>query len=343
MNRYKNFKAANIFLFILIFMNFGDKAKSQIIQFSQFYSNPTIISPSFTGLIPGSRIAINYRDQWPSLPGSFTTTALTYDHYFDNLHSGFGLSIIRDQAGAGPLANTSFGALYSFDFNINREWHLRPGIKFGYAQRTLDFQRLTLGDQLVLDGDNNETSIEVPPDDIKPYLDATASVIAYNEVFWGGVTFDHLMRPNESLKGEITRKPLLFYLYGGYKIPLGPRRSRFEESVRFAFNYRIQQKFDQLDVGFYYTKEPLVLGAWFRGIPLITEESGYKYEEIDALVLLIGYKIGNFSLGYSYDFTISQLMTHSGGSHEISLVYEFNRDLRLERRRKRMPIPCPRF
>ena len=63
---------------------------------------------------------------------------------------------------------------------------------------------------------------------------------------------------------------------------------------------------------------------WYRGIPGL---KAYKkgYGNNDALVGLIGYRIDDLSFGYSYDITISKLaVITSLGSHEISLVYEFN-------------------
>ena len=51
-----------------------------------------------------------------------------------------------------------------------------------------------------------------------------------------------------------------------------------------------------------------------------------------------------FEFGYSYDFTISELSTSSGGAHEISLIYEFGLAPRPKQvKRKYKMIPCPTF
>jgi len=48
-------------------------------------------------------------------------------------------------------------------------------------------------------------------------------------------------------------------------------------------------------------------------------------------------------IGYSYDFTISNLIGSTGGAHEISIVYEFN-NLSIGQLKKRIrAIPCPEF
>ena len=56
--------------------------------------------------------------------------------------------------------------------------------------------------------------------------------------------------------------------------------------------------------------------------------------------ILVGYKIEQFSVGYSYDFTINKLLTSTGGAHEIALIYEFTNK---RKKRKRHMIPCPEF
>jgi hypothetical protein len=63
----------------------------------------------------------------------------------------------------------------------------------------------------------------------------------------------------------------------------------------------------------------------------------------DAVIGLIGIKTEQLHIGYSYDFTISNLVSSTGGAHEISLVYEFN-SFSLGQQRKRIrAIPCPEF
>ena len=104
--------------------------------------------------------------------------------------------------------------------------------------------------------------------------------------------------------------------------------------------YKVQKQYDQLDLGAYWNHDPFTLGLWFRGMPVISKES---LEKIDAVIVLVGYKIAYISFGYSYDFTISKLISSTGGFHEIFLIYEFNQDAALKRKRKRVTISCPKF
>jgi hypothetical protein len=99
-----------------------------------------------------------------------------------------------------------------------------------------------------------------------------------------------------------------------------------------------------LDLGFYYTYQPLVIGAWYRGIPGL---KGYEpgYGNNDAIIALIGFRNKQgFRFGYSYDLTISRLISNTAGSHEISLSYEWaSPNAKPVRNRRRFLVPCAKF
>jgi hypothetical protein len=99
-----------------------------------------------------------------------------------------------------------------------------------------------------------------------------------------------------------------------------------------------------MDLGVYYTAEPMVLGLWYRGVPYKNVE-GYVNNE--SIVLLLGFtRIGAkeaLNIGYSYDYTISKLGAGSGGAHEFSLVYTWPMRNPRKPPRDKMIIPCPDF
>ncbi|MEQ9166217.1 MAG: type IX secretion system membrane protein PorP/SprF, partial [Fulvivirga sp.] len=69
-----------------------------------------------------------------------------------------------------------------------------------------------------------------------------------------------------------------------------------------------------------------------------------KQVQNDALVFSLALLFNAFQVGYSYDFTISELSTAAGGAHEISLIYEFvAKPFRRGVKRKNKLIPCPTF
>ena len=304
-------------------------------QFSQFYSVPLYLAPSLAGATQQHRIATTYRNQWPGLPGAFVTYAFSYDHYFANFNSGLGLLIMRDVAGSGDLSTTNVGVLYSYDIKINDFWHIRPGIQVLYTQRGLNFSKLLWGDQLSPSGIT--PTIEVPSLNNKGDIDASLSLMVYSDRAWAGATVDHLFRPNYSLYGDDGQRwPMKFSAFGGYQVVRKGRLLKpVDESLSVAALFRYQDLITQLDLGLYWYKNPLVFGLWYRGLPIINNEN-----RGDAIIFLVGYKIEQFSVGYSYDFTINKLLTSTGGAHEIALIYEFTTT---RKKTKRHMVPCPEF
>jgi hypothetical protein len=102
------------------------------------------------------------------------------------------------------------------------------------------------------------------------------------------------------------------------------------------------KSFSQLDLGVNYHIDPVSVGLWYRGKPF--EKTVVNSIAQDALILTLGLYFKQLSVGYSYDFTISEMETASGGAHEISLVWEFSsKPSNRSSKKKYKLIPCPTF
>lgn len=331
---------------IILLIAFSFTAKSQYIQFSQYYATPTVLAPSFTGAVEKSRVNFNYRDQWGKIANSiFVTYAAGYDIHVQNVNSGFGVLLIKDQAGAGNLSRTEIGASYSWytQLDRNKKIFFRPGVQFKLSQRSIDFYALTFGDQIGSDGTIAPQSIQPYPADVKKTsVDAASSILFYSPDFWAGITVDHLFRPTDAFYDPTYRVPIKYSVFGGYKFKLGGSSygHRSASSIQDWFfvsaYYRLQSVSSQMDIGGYWSHEPFTLGIWLRGLPYLNIE---RTVNIDAVIFLVSYKIFNFQIGYSYDFTVSPLLSKTGGSHEISVSYKFN--TRLKSKPRYGPLPCP--
>jgi len=310
-------------------------ASGQDPHFTQFYANPLYLAPSFAGAIQSDRISAVYRNQWASLPGSYVTYSFSYDHYFDNFNSGLGVLLVRDVAGSGDLALTNAGVQYSYDIMLNNLWHVRPGIHFNYTQMGIDYFKLTWNDQLTSSGSGG-SSIMQPGEDVVGDIDVSTSALAYSEKYWFGFAVDHLLTPNYGFWNNDADLNMKFSVFGGAQvIKRGHLFNPIDESLSLAFLFKHQYIYNQLDLGVYWYKAPLMLGVWYRGIPILGMDP-----RGDALAFLVGYKMDDIRVGYSYDFTISNLVSSTGGAHEISLSYEFSTT---RAKKKHRMVPCPEF
>lgn len=324
-----------IYLFMLTFILVVD-TYGQDPTFSQFYANPLYLAPSFAGATDEYRFSINYRNQWPSIPGVFHTYSIGFDKAMPNFNSGIGILATYDVAGSGDLSTTNIGLLYSYDFNITKDWHIRPGVTFKFYYLGLNIYKLVFNSQIT--GSGTTPPVSPPPFDNVADVDFAASTLVYNDNIWGGFTLDHLFTPKQSFYGDESKLPVKFNLFGGVRIIGHTRlRTKLIEALSIATNFQTQGRFYQTDIGVYYLKSPLIFGLWYRGIPFMTSQAG------DAVIGLIGIKTDNLHIGYSYDFTISNLISSTGGAHEISIVYEFSTFNLGTMRRRMRAIPCPEF
>lgn len=323
---------------ILTLLLLAVAAHPQDPQFTQFYASPLYLAPSYAGGTPGQRVVANYRNQWSFVPGTFQTFSISYDHNFPAFKSGLGMLLLGDVAGDGRMGTTMAGIMYSYDITPHPDFHIRPGIGFYFVQHSIDYARLIFGDQLIHDHTSDlpmPPSVQSPGNPTVRDIDVSTSLLAYSDNLWLGATWDHMLRPDRTFYGDDARTPYKVSVYGGARIVLrGIILRPVEESITTAFNLKWQGQSTQLDLGLYWFREPFLFGTWYRGIPLRG-----KYPGSDAVAFLFGYRHDDFSVAYSYDFTVSRLGIASGGSHEIALIYTF----KVETRRRYRQIPCPTF
>ena len=334
------------YILLIIILLFTFKVIAQDSRYSQFYAAPLYVNPGFTGATVEHRFSMNYRHQWPNIPGAFDAYNASYDYNAAAINSGFGLILNREDNGSFGLTTNSVSFSYAYRFRLNRKTYLSPGLKLGYVSRGVDFDRLVFNDQLE---SNSSTTLDVDAfaQERVSYEDINFGILLYSENYWVGGSANHLTQPNQTLLGDgsISKLPVKYTFQGGYKFKLASSTVKrlSAKDITVAAHYEFQSQYDQLDIGAYYNHEPFVFGFWYRGIPLVK-----RYEETylnnDALIVLIGYSVPdrNLRFGYSYDITISKLASNTAGAHEISMVYEFASQKK-KRRSRKFIVPCAKF
>ncbi len=314
---------------------------SQDQQFTQFYAVPTAVSPAFAGASIQNRLSAQYRNQWAAIPGGFSAFNMSFDQFMPNINSGMGLLVNYDKAGTGALRTTAVSFQYAYEARIKRNWFFRPALQFGYVTKNIDFDKLTFYDQMIRDG--SQPSLEQGT--IRPvnYFDMGAGLLTYGPKFWFGLSAFHNNSPDQSFyntnESPLARK---ISAHGGLRIRVkGNSLTRLDHYMVLAANYLSQQQFDQLDFGFYYEFSPIILGVWYRGLPM--KSNGYGYANHDAVAVLLGFQASRYKFGYSYDITVSKLgIGSSAGSHELSLVYQWS-SKHNNRSKKIRIMPCAKF
>lgn len=331
--------------FIYTFCLLNLALSGQDLQYSQYYNAPLFLNPAFAGTADNSRAVFDYRNQWPGLNRPYNTLSFSFDHRIEPINSGVGLIVTRDAQGAGKLNATQIGGIYSYMVPINKSWTFIPAIQVSWVNRSYGYQNLLFGDQI---DPNNPSSTSASQDVFASnrkinYLDFTTGGVLFSDNFWFGVSLNHLNRPDQSFSNNKSdRLPLKSTVNVGYKFYFDdPNQPNYRErSIIPTLLYKTQGKFDQLDVGLYSIYDPIMIGFWYRGIPM--KKYAPQYTNNDALIFLLGIHVAGLTVSYSYDLTISTLAKYSGGAHEIALVYKWKYPYRKKRRIMKR-LPCPSF
>lgn len=332
---------------LLLFTSFNSWAQDP--QFSQYYLAPLLLNPALTGTGECYRAGVNGRTQWTGLPTrSFNTVSVFADLNYPDVRGGFGLLLLHDDIGTPKLSSNEVSGFYAFHVPISSYFDIRFGIQGTFVSRSLDYSQLIFEDQFSGTTLTQPTTADqVTTGDRVRYGDVSAGTVIYGEHrYWLGFAAHHLTRPEQSFYIPESRLPIKYSIHGGYNFYLKHSRYQKEEDwprIVPSFLYKAEVKFDQLDVGVYYIKDPILLGIWYRGIA-VKEHEGIRNN--DALIFQAGIRHLSYVIAYSFDLTTSRLgIVNTKGSHELTIVYNFCLGWP---HRKKPPhrvreLPCPDF
>lgn len=290
---------------LLLVVTLTSELKAQDPQFTQFYANPLYLNPAFAGNIRCPRICLNYRNQWPNLPGTYVTYSASYDQHVDAINGGLGLIVTQDNQARGTLNTTQASLIYSYLLTPTRNFSLKFGLQAGFFQKSLDRNKLNFGDMIDSRRGFVWNTNEQIPSVTKTNMDFSAGVLGYSKRYFVGAAFHHITQPEEGLQGN-SKMPLKITAHAGAMIPLEKGSESF---ISPNILFQQQQNFTQLNLGIYVIRGMFVGGLWYRNS--------------DAVIVLLGIQTDHMKIGYSYDVTVSKLSNNTAGSHEVSVQFNF--------------------
>jgi len=295
----------------------------QEIMYSQYMYNMININPAFAGNSVNDNITALYRKQWVNVAGSPTTYSVSWDRGMNenddddlglvqksNLPVGYGLQIYKDQLGI----ETSQGiqAFYSFRIRFN-ESVLSLGLSGGVMNYRALFSQVstvTGGDPLF----QEDVSVIVPTSGV--------GVLYSTRNWYVGLSAPSLLQTKIlDIKQQIVNgSNTHYFLNGGYVFKVSNdlmlKPSLMLKSIN-AINL-------QYDINF---------NAWIQN----SVGLGVSYRSNDALVGMFSIMATpQITIGYAYDYLISNMTHFSTGSHELILNYQFNKT-------KKSHILSPRY
>jgi type IX secretion system PorP/SprF family membrane protein len=299
----------------------------QAVEMSQYWSAPLYVNPALAGISYGPRVSASYRNQWPELGsgfnGGFTTYMVGIDGYIPKAHSGLGLLYTGDYTAAGIIAKNTITLSYAFQIKLSKKVGMRIGIEGSFIQQHIDWNKLQFYDMInpytgFYDANLNQNPTNEPtPEKLSTYHgDMGAGILFFSDKIYGGVAVRNLLMPNESFYASgksSTPFRLTAHLGSNFNIK-HTRNYRYNIFVSPNVLVANQGRDVQINAGLMVGVSMFYFGPWFR----------YAFNNPDAMILVVGVKKGKFRFGYSYDVTVSRLAGRTGGSHGLSLVFNWS-------------------
>ena len=297
------------FLLILIKPAFSQ----QDAQFSQYMFNTLVINPAYAGYRETKNISLLHRDQWTGFEGAPKTQSLIADAAFGvDKKIGLGFSLVNDKAGL--QRQTSAHANYAYRIPEGEDARLALGISIGVGQITLNSADALVQDETDENFANKQTYF-VP--------DARAGVHYSNSKFYAGLSATNLISNSINYqqvgKNTIARQGRHYFLTAGYLFDLNPN---FKLKPSFLIKEDTKGPTSVDLNSFVLVKESVWLGASYRtGVNLWKKTSwnSSTFNQNSVVGVVEAFVLKNLRVGYSYDYSLSDLGDYTNGTHEISL------------------------
>ncbi len=321
-------------------------ARAQDVFFSQPFATRLHSNPAFTGLLDDYSVTLSYRNQFPTLSGSFVSTQAAADLRLatPGQHHALGLLVNQDRSGAVGYTRFEAGALYAYHTRLRPGLALAGGLRASYGRQRVGYDNFLFGDQIQEDGSVSGPTAEALDFVPANYLSLGTGAVLYTERAWLSLAGQHLNQPNLGFRQQ-SRLPLQVSIAGGYKffvVKPGPGVATREISYTPVASYCRQGGSQRVETGLYLTAAPVTLGAVYRNIQAVGSVGTQQ-----VLAVVAGLQAGGLRLGYSYDVGLSRLSADLGGAHEVTLALRaFDRIENAHRRLKKRvypAAPCPAF
>ena len=296
-------------------------AQAQDAYFSQPFAARLHTNPALAGLLDDYSATLLYRDQFPNLPGSYSTQQLALDVRLPTpgQHHALGLLLSQDRSGALGYTRLEVSAIYAYHTRLTPALALSGGLGLTYGRQRVGYDNLLFGDQLGADGSLSGPSAE--PLDFAPvnYLSVNPGIVFYTEQAWLSIAAHHLNKPTLGFRNQ-SLLPARLSLGGGYKLfvrrpTTGKGAAAVSEiSLTPTLAHTRQGGASRTELGLSATVAPVTMGAAYRNIRV-----GGGVERLPVATFTVGVGVGAIRLGYCYDAGLSVRSADLGGAHELSL------------------------
>jgi type IX secretion system PorP/SprF family membrane protein len=282
----------------LLFLIVGLKGFSQQnSQYTQYMYNMPVINPAYSGSSGVPVVRVAGRTQWVNVLGAPRTASFSIDAPVGR-SVGLGFSVIHDRV--GPVRENIVSGDFSYTIFTGGEGRLAFGLKGG-------IRSFNIGILTTIDPD----PINVPIDRVSAIIGA--GVFYYTDKFYAGFSSPNLLKTKYDNRdiAVITdaNESAPFYLTTGYVFDI-------TENIKLKPSTMLKMASDS----------PLSIDISTNLLINNNLEFGLSYRIDDSLAAMVGIQASEkLRIGYAFEYSTSNFGRFNSGTHELLLIYKFNR------------------
>lgn len=273
-------------------------------QFTQYMFNEMFINPAYAGSREQISSTLVYRNQWVGLEGAPKTQTLSIHGPLMNKKLGLGLTVMNESIGV--TKQLAFYGNYAFRIKTGTKGAFAMGLQGGFIRHQENLDEVITNEE-----NDNEFLFNTP----RVVLPNAGFGLYYNtDRFYAGLSIPRMFKNFVSGDGtaDVTNK-------------FEFKNWHYYVTTAYVF-----------DAGANVKLKPSLMVKMVQGAPLNADVTlqalfmdvfwlGFSYRYEDSFSALGIFQITpSLRLGYSYDYTLTELSNYSNGTHEINLGYDFS-------------------
>lgn len=299
----------NILTSILVFVSFCSFAQELTIPAQTQYlaDNPFSISPTFAGIGDNARIRVNGLMQWVGIKDAPVNQSLTGDFRIAS-NSGVGVMFYNDKNGYTRQYGAKFSYAHHLILDRDSEQYLSMGLSFNLNQFKIDIENFENNFDSGINGDRFTQNYNF---DLGFLYRVKDLYVSFNS--------SNILPKNVRQFTGIEPNLLLNYqLYVGNRFRNGKSSFEFEPSALFQY-YQSDGR-STTDVNLKFKNHNYEDYYWLGVTTRFLNDKSFEPISVGPM---LGARVKNFYVGYSYQIFTNKLLAFNSGTHMLTLGYDF--------------------
>lgn len=293
-------------IYILFFLTiFYGALAQQDPHYTQYMYNMSVVNPAYaTDDLETINLGALYRAQWVGIKGA-PTTGMFFAHKPLSKNIEIGFSMVHDQIG-DVVKETSLFIDFAYILRFKNNHRLSLGLKAGSSFFSTDFFGFQYTDVEPDSAFENNLS--------RVYPNIGTGIFYFTDKYYVGLSVPNLLQNT-----HLSRQDGI--------VANGVEANHYFLTAGYVFNISDNVKFKPAFMTKMVASAPASFDLTTNFLLYDKFEIGAAYRVNDAVSSLVSFKINpQLRIGYSYDYTLTNLTKFNSGSHEFMVLFDIGSD-----------------